>query len=92
MSDADSAHGTHSYYDWQISTLMLAYDVVEPIGRTDGESMADRQKQCELEVRDIALASIPDDYRRDEQLEFPPEIVMAMTRATLKRAAMIVGI
>lgn len=89
---SDHAHGTHSYYDWQVSTLMLAYDVVDPIGRDDGKTMADRQKRCELEVRDIALASIPDDYRRDEQLEFPPQVVIAMTRATLKRASMIAGL
>ena len=92
MSDADSAHGTHSYYDWQVSTLMLAYDAVDPVGRDDGAATAERQRRCELEVREIALASIPDDYRRDEQLEFPPEVVVAMTRATLRRAADIVGL
>ena len=26
---------THSYYDWQVSTLLLAYDAVEPLGRDD---------------------------------------------------------
>ena len=30
------AEGTHSYYDWQVSTLMLAYDTVEPLDRGFG--------------------------------------------------------
>jgi hypothetical protein len=39
--------GTHSYYDWQVSTLMLAYDVAEPIERTDEARLAARQQEVE---------------------------------------------
>jgi hypothetical protein len=83
---------THSYYDWQVSTLMLAYDVAEPIERTDEERLAKRQQDVELELHDIAHAILPQEYRENPQLDFPPHVVMEMTRATLRRAAVIVGL
>ena len=89
MSDGHS--GSHSYYDWQLSTLMLAYDAVEPLSRHAAEAVQKRQQRCELEVREIALSVIPADYQRDPSKEFPPELVVAMTRATIRRAAEIVG-
>ena len=84
--------GTHSYYDWQVSTLMLAYDVVDPLDRDDVASQQKRAQACEEEVRKIALAIIPSDYQRDPSREFPPELVVEMTRATLRRAAHITGL
>ena len=86
------ADATHSYYDWQISTLMLAYDVVEPIHRDDLAGQQARQEEVEQEVRSIALKVIPQEFQRDESREFPPELVMQMTRATVRRAAEIVGL
>jgi hypothetical protein len=86
-----SSHGSHSYYEWQVSTLMLAYDVVEPIPRSDDERIAKRQQAVENEVHEIAHRLIPPAYRENPALEFPPAIVMLMTRATLKRANEIVG-
>ena len=86
------AESTHSYFDWQISTLMLAYDVVEPIGRDDLAGQQARQEQVEKEVREVAMKVIPPDFQRDASREFPPELVMQMTRATLRRAAEIVGL
>ena len=83
---------THSYYDWQVSTLMLAYDFAEPIARTDDERLARRQQDVEMELHRIAHAVLPQAYRENPQLDFPPEVVMAMTRATLRRAAVIVGL
>lgn len=91
MADAQS-EGTHSYYDWQISTLMLAYDAVEPLPRDDNERIAKREEQVQREVRDLAMAVIPPDFQRDASREFPPEVIVQMTRATLKRASEIVGL
>ena len=88
---SDAAEGTHGYYDWQVSTLMLAYDVAEPLSRDDLSAQQARQQRCEREVRDIALSVIPPDFERDPSREFPPEVVMAMTRATLRRAVEISG-
>ena len=89
---SDTAAGTHSYYDWQVSTLLLAYDAVEPLSREDVAGLQKRQQRCELEVREIALSVIPPDYQRDAGKELPPEIIVGMTRATLRRAAEIVGV
>jgi len=83
---------THSYYDWQVYTLLLAYDVAEPIARTDEERLARRQQDVELELHHIAHAILPANYRENPQLDFPPAVVMEMTRATLRRAAVIVGL
>ncbi len=91
MADAN-AEATHSYFDWQVSTLMLAYDVVDPIARDDLASHQKRQQAVEQEVREVAFSVIPDDFQRNEAREFPPELVMQITRATVKRAATIVGL
>ena len=83
---------THSYYDWQVSTLMLAYDVLEPLPRHEVTAQQKRQHQCELEVREVALSVIPPDLQRSPERELPPEVILQMTRATLRRAAEIVGL
>ena len=92
MSDATESGGTHSYYDWQVSTLLLAYDVNEPLPREDVAGLQKRQQHCELEVREIAIKVIPPDFQRDPVRELPPDVVIGMTRATLRRAAEIIGV
>ena len=82
---------THSYFDWQVSTLMLAYDVVDPIPRSEDRKIAERQRQVEQEIHDIAQSTIPPAYKDNPSLEFPPAVVMLLTKATLKRAAAVVG-
>ena len=86
----DSA-GTHSYFDWQVSTLMLAYDVVDPIARSDDKRHNERQTQVHQEIHDLAQATIPDAYKHNPELDFPPAVVILLTKATLKRANQIVG-
>ena len=93
MTDpAASPSGTHSYYDWQLSTLLLAYDAADPLPRSDVAGLQKRQQQCEREVREIALSAIPTEYQRDPTREIPPQLAVGITRATLKRAAQIVGL
>jgi hypothetical protein len=89
MADSE---GTHGYFEWQVNTLMLAYDVVEPLARSDLKAQHERQQKVEHEVRDIALSIIPPDFREQEGRELTPEIVMRMTQATLRRAGQIVGL
>jgi hypothetical protein len=84
--------GTHSYYDWQVSTLLLAYDLIEPLARNDVEALGRRQQAVEMELHQMAQAVLPREYLENPQVDFPPELVMAMTRATLSRAAQIVGL
>jgi hypothetical protein len=86
------SQATHSYYDWQVSTLLLAYDAVDPIARDDVESLARRQQQVELELHDMAHAILPKDYLDNPGRDFPPDVVNRLTRATLRRAAAVAGI
>ena len=83
---------THSYYDWQVSTLLLAYDTVEPLARDDDAKLARRHQAVEEELHRIAHEVLPEDYRRNPEREFPPEVVVMLTRATLRRAGAIVGL
>lgn len=83
---------THSYYDWQVSTLMLAYDVVEPLDRDDAEAIGRREQSVREELHRLVQQVLPEDYRRNPQLDFPPHLVVDLTRATLRRAAQIAGV
>jgi len=86
------SEGTHSYYDWQVSTLLLAYDVVDPITRDDVEALAKRQQDVELELHQMVHAILPADYRDNPGRDFPPALVIELTRATLRRASAIAGL
>lgn len=85
------SEGTHSYYDWQVSTLLLAYDVADPISRDDTAKLSEREQAVEKELHGIAHATIPEDYLKNPTKDFPPEIVISMTRATIARAVEIMG-
>ncbi len=86
------AETTHSYLDWQISTLLLAHDAASPLSRDDVERLTAREKSVHLEIHELALATIPQSYRENPESDFPAEIVVLLTRATLARAAQIIGI
>jgi len=82
---------THSYYEWQLSTLMLAYDAVDPLERDDSDAHAKRQQDCEKELYDLVQAVLPKDYLENPQEDFPPDVVVELTKATIRRAATIVA-
>ena len=84
-----SDHGTHSYFDWQVSTLMLAYDVMDPIPRVEDKRISDRQRDVEKEIHTLAHKTIPQAFLENPEMEFPPAVIMLMTRATVTRAAEI---
>jgi hypothetical protein len=81
----------HSFFDWQCATLMYAYDVVSPLSRDDTAQIDQRKEQVEKEVAGFCLPLIPKQYHDNPELDLPPEIVAAMTRATLRRASEIVA-
>lgn len=85
------AEGTHSYFDWQVSTLMLAYDTVEPIDRDDEPALAEREQKVMRELHQLVHALLPEDYLKNPAADFPPDMVMILTRATIARAAQIMG-
>lgn len=79
------------YFDWQVTTLMLAYDLHDPISRDDLEAAENRRKQIEHEVSRISLEALPLKYRENPNLDWPPVVMMALTRTTLAYAAGIAG-
>lgn len=88
----DEQSPLQGYFDWQVNTLMLAYDLAHPIERGDAQGAMARRGQVEREVSDLTLALIPDIYKNDASLEWPPSIMMAITRATLQKAAEVAGV
>jgi hypothetical protein len=85
------SQGTHSYFDWQVSTLMLAYDVAAPIPRDDEKQLAEREQAVQRELYGLVRAILPKEYLENPQADFPPEIVVLLTRGTIARAAQILG-
>lgn len=91
MSHESAQPGVHSYVDWQISTLMLAYDAMDPLDRDDIEGLGRRENTVVTELQQLARAVLPVEYLLNPQQEYPPEVVMLLTRATVARAAIILG-
>ena len=79
------------YYDWQVTTLMLAYDLTDPLPSDSEDAHRARRTQVEEEVRRISLDAIPDEYKTNPDLDWPPKVMMALTRATFARVRAITG-
>ena len=79
------------YFDWQVTTLLLAYDLMDPITGDDPKTIEQRRVTTEQEVRDFTLAVVPEMYLNDPNLDWPPEVMMAITRATFDRVNQITG-
>ena len=88
----DAANPMQGYFDWQVNTLMLAYDLGSPVRGDDAEGAERRRRSVEDEVRTLTLAMVPDVYKEDPTLGWPPPVMMDITRATLLRAAEVAGI
>lgn len=89
---SDEANPMQGYYDWQLTTLMLAYDLVDPIPRGDDELAQQRRDQIAEELGQMVRELLPQEYLDDPSRDFPPEIMMAITRATLRWAMDIAGL
>lgn len=89
---AEAPNKTHIYFEWQCATLMYAYDVVEPLHRLDEDAIARRRQNVEEEVYKLFVASVPQALRDDPTKDFPPTVVIDLTRATLRRACEIAGV
>ncbi len=79
------------YFDWQVTTLLLAYDLVDPISGDDPKAIEQRRTETEQEVREFSLTVVPEMYLNDPTLDWPPEVMMAITRATFDRLNQITG-
>ena len=95
MQDHDHDHDDNplqGYFDWQVTTLMLAHDLSDPIAGDDEDAHHHRRHQVEDEVRTLTLGLLPEQYKHDATLAWPPELMMSITRMTLKQAAKIAGV
>lgn len=88
----ESASALQGYFDWQVTTLMLAYDLSDPLDAADAKAGEQRRSSIEDEVRSMTLEVVPDLYKNDPSLDWPPELMMTITRTTLQRAAAVAGI
>ena len=93
--DASHAHlgdepaegdGLMGYYEWQVTTLMLAYDLVDPVPSENDQRIEQRRSEVMQEVSDLVRQLLPQEYLDNPERDFPPEVMMRITRATLARA------
>lgn len=80
------------YYDWQVTTIMLARDLAQPLEPGDDEAHQQRRQTVEDEVKAFSLELIPKRFVDDPSLPWPPDLMMRITRETLRRAAAEAGI
>jgi len=96
MHDHDHQHDDDNplqgYFDWQVTTLMLARDLADPIPGDDEQAHHDRRHEVEDQVRVLTLGVVPEHFKHDASLAWPPQVMMQITRATLKEAAKIAGL
>jgi hypothetical protein len=92
MAEQSQGNPLQGYYEWQVTTLLLAYDLAEPIARGDEDTADHRRHQVEGEVSELTLNQLPQRYKDNPELDWPSEVMMAITRATLRRAAEIAGL
>lgn len=92
----DHDHGDDNplqgYFDWQVTTLMLARDISDPIAGNDEQAHHQRRHETEDLVREMTLGVLPEQYKHDAALAWPPELMMTITRETLRKAAKIAGV
>ena len=77
------------YFDWQVTTIMLAHDLHDPIPTGDETAAIERRQQVEQEVSELTLAIVPDIYKNDPDLDWPADLLRKITAHTLSRAAKI---
>lgn len=77
------------YFDWQVTTLLLAHDLMDPIPADNPEAIEQRRTRIEQEVRDFTLTVVPEMYLNDPNLNWPSEVMMTITRATFDRVNQI---
>ena len=91
MAKDTSDNPLQGYFEWQVTTLLLAYDLSDPIPRDANELAEKRRRAVEDEVTELSLAQIPQQYKDDPNLDWPAEVMMALTRATFARANAILA-
>ena len=74
----DEDNPLQGYFDWQVTTLMLAHDLSDPIPAGDEDAHHQRRHQVEDEVRTLTLGVLPEEFKHDATLAWPPELMMTI--------------
>ncbi|MEM6749412.1 MAG: hypothetical protein AAGA57_09175 [Planctomycetota bacterium] len=75
------------YFEWQVTTLMLAHDLVDPVDPADAEAADRRRREAEHEASRLTLAIVPQELQMNPNLDWPPELMRSITAATIAHAA-----
>ncbi|MEM6333134.1 MAG: hypothetical protein AAF823_07320 [Planctomycetota bacterium] len=77
------------YFDWQVTTLMLARDLHEPIRPGDETAAESRRSEMEQYVATLTRTVVPEELWNGGAA-WPPEVMRAITQATIGHAQDIV--
>ncbi|MEM0915833.1 MAG: hypothetical protein AAGB29_11660 [Planctomycetota bacterium] len=89
MSDSQERNPWQGYFDWQVTTLMLARDLHDPI-RTGDETAAEaRRQEMEHYVAQLTRNIVPADLWSSGQA-WPPEVLREITTHTIGHAGEII--
>ncbi|MEM7682125.1 MAG: hypothetical protein AAF288_09225 [Planctomycetota bacterium] len=76
-----------AYFEWQVTTLMLARDLVDPVDPGDAEQGELRRRHAEQEASGLTLAIVPAELQQNPNLDWPPDLMRSITAATIAHAA-----
>lgn len=78
------------YFEWQSTTIMLAMDLAEPLPEGDQSALIKRHEEAERLVQKFTLALVPDELQKNPNLDWPPDLMRAITAETVRQAARII--
>lgn len=88
--DDDGDSPLQGYFDWQVTTIMLALDLVDPLPADASErDVAARRGEVEQEVRAFTLELVPESLKQDTTAAWTPDLLRRITRETIRRAEAI---
>lgn len=90
--ESEQDNPLQGYFDWQVTTLLLAHDLADPLQRGDDDAAAKRYNQVQDEVRQLVMDLLPQQLKDDPNADWPPEMMRAITLTTLRRAGEIAGV
>ncbi|MEM1210575.1 MAG: hypothetical protein AAF842_10550 [Planctomycetota bacterium] len=89
MSENHDRNPWQGYFDWQVTTLMLARDLHEPIKPGDETAAETRRTEMEHYVAQLTRNVVPADLWSSQQ-SWPPEVLREITTTTIHHASEIV--
>lgn len=89
MADEHDRNPWQGYFDWQVTTLMLARDLHDPIRAGDETAAEARRQEMEHYTAQLTRNVVPADLWSSGQA-WPPEVMREITATTVHHAAEII--